>query len=100
MIPSSDFLEQHYERQEVLALEALRKALDGTPDHVQGQIGRAACRRMWPDELTHISKTHFIRMKDVGRIGLLNPNYAQRRFHKDVITACRDEGMPIRGVIL
>lgn len=100
MIPDSPFLERYYPHREVVALEALREALSGRPEKERDQIGREALRALWPDELTYISKTHFIRTKEAGRIVLLDPNYAQRRFHQDVITECRSQGMPIRGIIL
>lgn len=100
MIPDSHFLERYYPQEEVVALEALREALVGRPEKEQAEIGRAALRTMWPDELTYISKTHFIRTKEAGRIVLLEPNYAQRRFHRDVIEESRSQKMPIRGIIL
>lgn len=100
MIPTSPFLEQHWPHDEVVALEALREAMEGMPKLQQFAIGREALRALWPEELLYISKTHFIRTKKGGRPVLLEPNYAQQRFHKDVIVECRAQKMPIRGIVL
>ncbi len=93
-------LEPHYDKVEFQQLLAWDKVCIeiGDPE-VRGQMGREFLRSMWPDELTYIQKTHFIKTKD-GRLSLLVPNYAQKRFYEDVIQRCRRENRPIRGTIL
>jgi hypothetical protein len=102
MIPTADFLEQWYEPQEVGELLQLKSVLSRMPEHEQGLRGRAALRAMWPDEVQYIEKTHFIKTKGDDGIVVkqLRLNYAQQRFHKDVIVKCRKEKRPIRGIIL
>lgn len=99
-IPSREELEPWYEKWELEELDAARRALRPHSDpRIRAEIGRQALRTLWPDELTYISKTSWIATKDRGLIRF-DPNYAQRRFYKDVIQFCREEKRPIRAVVL
>lgn len=99
-LPDAEFLEQHYSHEDVLVLEELRSKLDQMADPaVRNEWGRRALRQFWDDELEWIEHTHFIVNKS-SQVQLFKVNYAQRQFYKDVIVRCRDEGRPIRAVIL
>lgn len=102
MIPKREFLEEHYEPDEVAALEEFRPLLmvmQRRKDPNLGEAGRLLLRKLWPDEADYIGKTHWIITKDKG-LQLLQHNYAQRRFAADVIARCRNEKRPIRSVVL
>lgn len=103
MIPPHDELvEAGYEPGEVEALDRFREVFSREKDkHRRGEMGRRLLREMWPNELTYIEKTHWLRTKDVGQtLKRLKPRYAQRRFYEDVIVRCREEKRPIRAVVL
>jgi len=101
VIPETEFLEQFYDRQEVAALEELRPILAREKDRKKrNTMGRAALRRMWPDERTYIERTHFIKTKQPGVIAQLRFNYVQQRFYDHVIVKARNENLPIRALLL
>lgn len=90
-----------YDKRECDFLEQAGKKLNRlVDDSRRRELGRRILRGLWPEELEFISKTHWISTKTPGVKLLLKPNYAQERFYKDVIQHCRNEGLPIRGVIL
>lgn len=102
MIPKREFLEEHYEPDEVAALEEFRPLLmvmQRRKDPNLGEAGRLLLRKLWPDEITYIGKTHWIITKDKG-LQLLRHNYAQMRFVIDVIDKSRILKRPIRSVVL
>ena len=102
VIPPQDELEAiGYDKAEVEKLVTFGKALNPIKEPLRrGELGRQLLRKLWPDELEFISKAHWIKTKVPGQKVLLEPNYAQKRFYKEVIEHCREEGMPIRGIIL
>lgn len=102
MIPTPEFLEREYEASEVAALVDLSRMLTHIKNEKeQAVMGRAALRKLWRDELTYIEKTHWLlKQKKPGPPTRLKLNYAQRRFYDDVIRRSREEGIPIRAVIL
>lgn len=107
-VSAAEELEKHYDPKEVEILLQIRKATLAVADENERDtvlvrrrnfLGRQLIRKLWPDELERISKTHFIQTKERG-LQLLKPNYAQKKFHDDVIVRCRSEARPIRGRIL
>lgn len=100
MIPLREELERIYTRKEAELLDGFRSAIETAPVPKRGAMGRKLLRTLWPDELELISKTHWIQTKEPGVVKLLVPNFAQRRFYKEVIEFCRAEGLPIRAVVL
>jgi hypothetical protein len=100
VIPSADFLEQHYEKHEVPILESLRKRLERITDEAErSKFGRGALRMLWPSERQYIEKTHFIRSKKGGEVTLLKLNYAQEKLY-EVMQKQAAEGLPLRIIIL
>lgn len=91
-----------YEAAEVGVLAHARSVLEQVDDvTVRNKMGRTLLRELWPDELTYIQKTHWIRTKDTdSTVKRLVPRVAQDRFFRDVIVKCRQEGRPIRGIVL
>jgi hypothetical protein len=90
-----------FEKEEIEYLERFRGALNSVAiPRRRGELGRDLLRSMWPSEIDYIQKTHWIKTRVPGRISQLRLNYAQRRFYKDVIQRCREEGRPIRAIVL
>lgn len=102
MIPTPEFLEREYEAREVSALVDLSKLLTRIKNEKErDEMGRAALRKLWRDELTYIEKTHWLlKQKKPGPPQRLKLNFAQKRFYQDVIVRCREERIPIRGILL
>jgi len=100
VIPPREEIEHLYSKTENEMLDAFRTLVARIEPSKRALRGREVLRKLWPDELEYISKTHWITTKEAGEAKLLEPNYAQRRFYKDVIVRCREEGLPIRSVIL
>lgn len=99
-VPPQEELEPDYEPAEIDFLNTVRKVTEPIRDtDKKCSIGRALLRKLWPDELLFISKTHHIRTKR-GRLELLKPNYAQRRFYEVAIASRRRELQPMRAIIL
>ena len=63
------------------------------------QLGMQGLRTLWPDEISFLAKTIWITRKK-GPPCLLVPNDAQRRFYREVVQFCENEGRPVRGIIL
>jgi hypothetical protein len=101
-IPSQADLEViGYDPHEIKVLCEAAKQLNPVADPAKRcEYGRRVLRALWPDELEFLSKQHWIATKTPGVKVLLRPNYAQRRFYSDVIEVCREEKLPIRGIIL
>lgn len=100
MIPEREQIEHLYSAKENEVLDRIRLATAELDDPVErGEMGRRLVRALWRDELELIAKTHWIATKADG-LKLCTPNYAQKRFYKDVIQRCRSENRPIRGIIL
>jgi hypothetical protein len=102
VIPKHDFLVEHYEPEEVETLEEFRPIFDRLRKRKESgyaEAGRALLRKLWPDEVTYIAKTHWIITKQDG-LQRLRSNYAQQRFYEDVIVRCRREQRPIRSIVL
>ncbi len=99
MIPTREFLEQHYEPKEIDTLSKLRIDLRDCTAKQQFDIGRAVLAKLWTNELEYLSKTTFIINKR-SKVVLLKPNHAQVAFYRQVIQKCRDEKRPIRGILL
>lgn len=91
-----------FEAAEVGVLAHARSVLEQVDDTLtRNKMGRSLLRELWPDELTYIQKTHWIRTKDTdATVKRLVPRVAQQRFYRDVIVKCREEGRPIRGIVL
>jgi len=107
-IPERHILEMlDFDRQELEVLDQFRPIISGLSEEDRGEIGRALCRKLWPDEDQYMQKLHLIIAgknagggSDVGMVKQLRFNYAQQRFYKDVIVRCRSENRPVRGVVL
>lgn len=103
MIPEPEELERSgYEASEVAVLAQARSILIREKNSkARGEMGRKLLRELWPHELQYMEKTHWLRTKDTdATVKRLVPRYAQRRFYEDVIVRCRQEGRPIRGIVL
>lgn len=102
VIPPREELElAGYTPDELGKLEQAAAVVNGIPEEDRRrEIGRMILRKLWPDEIQYIAKTHWIMTKKAGHKQLLEPNYAQVRFYEDVIQHCRAEAVPIRGIIL
>lgn len=100
IFPTRDELLALYTPKEADLLDRSGKALASISDKKErSRIGREIQRKLWPDELEYISKTHWIATKESG-MKLMKPNYAQVRFYKDCIVAPRAKSLPIRAIIL
>lgn len=100
MIPAAEVLETLYTDDEVEQLLRLKSILGKMPEAERAHAAREGLRAVWPDEVTHIERTHWIRLKEPGQVALLKFNYAQRRFYREVIEHCRKEKRPIRAIVL
>lgn len=90
-----------YETAEIDTLVKAGRALNAVESPSRrNALGREILRKLWPDELEFIGKTHWIATKEAGTKKLLRPNYAQMRFYRDVIERCRKAGLPVRGITL
>lgn len=104
-LPPSEELELYvgngwFDEDERKIFESWRPVLGGIPTELQrNEFGRALMRELYPDELTYIAKSCWITTKEGERVPLI-PNYAQRRFYRDVIVRCDEDSRPIRGCIL
>ena len=99
--PEGDLEQTGYSKAEIEFLTKYARHLNTLEDPIRrATIGRHILRELWPDELEFISKQHWIGTKTPGVKVLLEPNFAQARFYKDVIQHSREENLPIRGVIL
>jgi len=101
-IPDPEELERAgYDHKERVQLENFGSALRNVGDPIKRcEIGREFLRTLWPDELEYISKTHWIATKQAGVRARLVPNPTQTKFYKDVVLKCREENLPVRGIIL
>jgi hypothetical protein len=100
MIPPRENLDGYYTQKELEVLDVFRPILTKMKPAEQLPAGRQLLRKLWPDELEYIEKTHWIATKEPGVIKQLRLNYAQKRFYKEVIQRCREDGVPIRAVVL
>lgn len=100
MIPPREEIEHLYSPAENEMLDKIRLTVaEIAEENLRNDAGRRLVHALWPDEMQRIANTHWIATKDDG-MQLLRPNYAQQRFHKDVIQRSRELGRPIRGIIL
>jgi len=99
MFPPWEQIEHLYEKQEFEAFQRVGATIKNLTPKEQLKYGRELLQGLWSDELVYLAKTTFIINKK-SKLVLLEPNYAQLRFYKDVIVRCREEERPVRGIIL
>lgn len=98
MIPDRDFLELHYDRRDVIALEGAAKLIKRLPEKSRPTAGRKFLRSMWDNEIDWIQNTHYIQTKTEGIVPFrLKP--AQRKVY-DLLTEIRLAGETAKVIIL
>lgn len=99
-LPRPEIVEEFYDKADRDFIESIRPKMAAMANvQRRNEIGRQLILQHWPDELERLAKTTWITDKK-SRLILLEPNYAQLRFYKDVIVRSRQEGLPIRAKIL
>jgi hypothetical protein len=98
VIGDRDFLERFYDKRDVEVLWGFHKATEKMEASTRNKRLRQALRVLWDNEADFIQNTHLIQTSEMG-VEPLRWNKPQQRFYSDVITRCRNERRPIRGIV-
>lgn len=99
-LPELERLEPFYEREDFERFVKWWPELAGVQDQrARDRWGLDLMLGWWQDDFEFLRKTFWIQDKNSRKV-LLEPNYVQERFYKDVVMRCQEEGVPIRGIVL